>query len=486
MLKRALKGLGLLFVLLGSVLVIRTLSLRSRQLDVAPAAPLQLDEAALLGRLSEAVRTRTVSHLDQKETDHGEFAKLRELLQKWYPKMFAAMPPERVGNDALLMHWRGSDEHKPPVMLLAHQDVVPVEPGTEGGWTWPPFDGKVDGGYLWGRGAIDDKASLIAICEAVERLLTEGFKPAGSIYIGFGADEEVSGHDGAVKMAELLKSRGVSLEWLLDEGMSPTQGIVPGTDKLVASVGVTEKGYMSLELVAKGAGGHSSMPPPHTAAGALAHAVSRLEDQPMPAHSGELMRRYFQYLGPELPFGRRLLFANMWLFAPLLRGQLAKTPTTDAFQRTTTAVTMINSGVKDNVLPQSARAVVNFRIYPGDSSGGVIDHVRRTIADEGISIAPLPGLRGEPSPVSRIDSAGFETLHRTIRAVFPGAVVAPSVMLGASDSRHFAAVAKDTYRFFPWVLRPGDPKRIHGTDERIATADYLRGVRFYHALLGTR
>jgi carboxypeptidase PM20D1 len=364
--------------------------------------------------------------------------------------------------------------------------VVPVEPGTEKAWTWPPFDGKIDGGYLWGRGSLDDKASLVAICEAVERLLGDGFKPKGTIYIAFGADEETSGADGAVKTVELLKARGVALDWILDEGMAPTEGLVPGMDKMVASVAVAEKGYLTLELTAKGAGGHSSMPPPHSAAGALAHAVARLEDNPMPPVTGELMRRYFHYLGPEMSFGKRLVFANLWLFAPLVRSQLAKTPPGDAFQRTTTAVTMLDSGVKDNVLPQSAKATVNFRIYPGDTQAQVIGHVRKVIANDGISIAPGGGLRSEPSSISSSDTPGFESLHRTIRAIFPGAVVAPSVMLGATDARHYAPITKDTYRFMPWVLRPGDPPRIHGTDERIATSDYLRGVRFYHALLSSR
>jgi carboxypeptidase PM20D1 len=481
--KRAAKALGLLLVLLGSVLVIRTLNLRSRQIAVEPAAPLALDESALVSRLSRALQLKTVSKHDQAEVDHAEFAKLRELLQTSYPKMFAAMPPERVGQDALLLRWPGSDEKKAPVLLLAHQDVVPVEPGTEAQWSFPPWDGKVDGGYVWGRGAIDDKASLLALCEAVERLLADGFRPKGSIYFGFGADEEVSGHDGAVRIAELLKTRGVMLDWVLDEGMAPTQGIVPGVDGLVASVGVAEKGYLSLELTAKGPGGHSSMPPPRSTAGTLAHAVARLEDHPMPASTGPLVRRYFQYLGPEMSFDKRLVFANLWLFAPLVRSQLAKSPTTDAFQRTTTAVTMLSSGVKDNVLPQSAKAVVNFRIYPGESSASVIDHVKRTVADDTITVAPGPGHRSEPSPISSADSASFEGLHKTIRAVFPGAIVAPSVMLGASDSRYFSQVTRDTYRFFPWVLRPGDPKRIHGTDERLSVSDYLRGVRFYHALL---
>jgi carboxypeptidase PM20D1 len=226
------------------------------------------------------------------------------------------------------------------------------------------------------------------------------------------------------------------------------------------------------------------MPPRETAVGVLAAAVARLEARPMPARIAGATALLFDAVGREMPFGKRLVFANRWLFGPLVERQLAASPSTDATIRTTTAPTMFEGSVKDNVLPARARAVVNFRILPGDSIRGVLEHVRSVVADPRVTVRPVPAFGlAEPSPVSSTSSPAYTALVRTIRQIFPTAVVAPFLTVGATDARHYAPLTRNVYRFLPMRVTPSDLPRVHGTDERIAVEDYAQAVRFYAQLI---
>ncbi len=268
----------------------------------------------------------------------------------------------------------------------------------------------------------------------------------------------------------------------MDEGGFVTEGILPLSDP-VAVVGIAEKGYLSLQLTAHGEGGHSSAPPRETAVGILSTALHRLERRPFPHGLHGATREMFAYLGPELPFAQRLVFANTWLFQPLILRQLAASPTTDALIRTTTAPTMLEGSIKDNILPQEARGVVNFRIMPGESVESAIERVRRTIDDHRITLAPLEDLWYEPTAVSPPGAPSFEVLQRTIHQLYPDAVVAPYLYIAGSDARHYGALTQNSYRFLPARVNEEVRQRIHGTDERIAVADYLDGIRFYRQLI---
>src|SRR5438445_8677469 len=233
--------------------------------------------------LAAAIRFSTVSHQDPSEDDRAQFAGLRAFLARTYPKVHRALVRQLVNGDGLLYTWKGADASAKPVLLMAHQDVVPIEPGTEGKWAHPPFDGVIADGFVWGRGALDDKASLVFLMEAMESLLAEGFRPRRTVYLASGFDEEVGGLEGAARIAALLAERGLRLDYVLDEGRFVSQGVVPGVQEPVASIGIAEKGYVSVELVAETDGGHSSRPPPATAIGLLAGALDRRQRQPMPA-----------------------------------------------------------------------------------------------------------------------------------------------------------------------------------------------------------
>jgi len=478
--KRIAILLGAVLLALSGIVLARGMGASSRQVQVAPAPSVPIDAARAADGLAQAVRFKTVSNQDPAQFDATQFNGLREFLERRFPRVHEALSRELVNDYSLLYTWKGSGGGK-PIILLAHLDVVPVEPGTEANWIQPPFSGAIVDGHIWGRGTLDDKGSAMAILEAVEHLLAEGFQPDRTIYLAFGHDEEVSGRRGAAAMSARLRERGVDAEFVLDEG-AIIEGLVPGVSAPVASVSVGEKGYVSVELSTDGAGGHSSVPPEHTAIGTLSAAIERLERNQMPANVGAAIGKSFDYLGPEMPFAQRVVFANLWLFAPLVEREMAKVPQTNAAIRTTTAPTIFSGGVKENILPASARAVVNFRILPGDTVNAVVEHVQRTVADPRVAVRVL-GEGSDPSPMSDPEAPAFGRLARAIRATFPGTLVSPFLSLGATDARYYAQVSPNVYRFAPMRVRPDDLARIHGTNERIAVDDYAAMIRFYIELL---
>jgi carboxypeptidase PM20D1 len=480
--RRVLLVLGLMILAVAVVVVARTAQRSARQVRAAPPRPVAVDDSAAAARLAQAVRFKTVSYEDSAPAG-GELLAFHAFLQRSFPKAHAALKREVVGDYSLLYTWAGSDERLEPVGLMSHMDVVPVEPGSEGSWTHPPFAGEIADGFVWGRGTLDDKIGVLALLESVETLIVQGFHPRRTIYLAFGCDEEMQGN-GAARIARLLRERGVRPEFVLDEGSVIGRGLVPGVSKPVALIGIAEKGYASVELTVRGVGGHSSMPPRETAVGALARAIHRLEAHQMPERLDGPTRLMLEQLGPELPYIQRTAVANLWLLGPLIERQLAAAPSTNASIRTTTAPTIFQAGVKDNVLPASARAVVNFRILPGDSIGSVLEHVRSVVNDARVH-ARLLGTASNPSPVSSTTSFGYHVLELTTRQLFPNAVAAPFLVLGATDSHHYASLTPNVYRFLPVTLTSTDLARVHGTDERVSIKDYGQAIRFMIQLLRT-
>lgn len=487
-LKKVLVTLVLVVVLLLAVLYAGVLTQGSRQVSVQALQPLAVDQDAAAARLGAAVRLRTVSSAEDADLNADEFRALHALLERQFPAVHAALEREVVNGLSLLYTWPGRDPEAAPLLLLAHQDIVPVAPGTEDDWEQPPFSGAVQDGYIWGRGVWDDKGNLLAQLEAVDLLLAAGWQPERTIYLAYGADEEVSGLRGAAQMAERLGQRGVRPAFVIDEGLLVLEGVVPGVPGPTALVGVAEKGYASVRLTVSAPPGHASMPPkPGTSAIALlSGALTQLENHPFPARMDGVAGAMFQTLAPEMQGLSRLVLSNFWLFGPLVKRQLEAVPSTNASLRTTTALTVLQAGNKDNVLPGRAQAIINFRLVPGDTVADVLDHVRSVVAEavpeEQFEIELLPGAR-EPSRVARADTPQFDILSRTIREVFPDAVVAPSLMVAGTDSVHYDAISDHIYKFSPIRAKNEDLARIHGTDERLSVAGYADAIRFYHRLI---
>jgi carboxypeptidase PM20D1 len=480
---RPFLALCIIVLLLGAGMVLRTLALRPQAPLAAPVERLALDEAALADGLAQALRIPTISHAENAAIDDAAFAAFHALLAERYPRVHAQLVVERIGAWSLLLHWPGRASTQKPALLAAHMDVVPVEPGTEARWTHPAFDGVVADGYVWGRGALDDKSSLMAQLEALEWLLAQDYVPARSLYFAYGHDEEIGGRDGAVRIADTLRARGVHLAFTLDEGSAITQGLVPGIERPVAAIMAGEKGYVTFRLTARAEGGHSSTPPPDSAIVRLARALKRLAARPPRPRLTPAVEAMLERLAPHLPFGARLAIANRELLSPLLLRELARSPITDALTRTTQAFTVLQAGVKDNVIPSEAHALVNYRLLPGTRIADLEWHIRATIRDEAVEIAIEDGFGNEAPPLSDPDAPEFALIARTVNEVFPDALVSSGIIMATTDNRHYAGVREQGYYFAPFVYTADDAARIHGTDERIGVAAYADMVRFYVRLL---
>lgn len=482
-----MKRIGLIFVglvaLVLAVALFRTLTLAAPEsTSTANVDAVVVDAQAAANRLGEAIRIETVSTQFGREERRAPFIAFREWMETTYPAFHGVASQEIVSKYSLFYTWPGSDPSLEPILLMSHTDVVPIAPGTMQDWEEDPFSGKVADGFIWGRGAIDTKGSLVAILEGAEHLAAQGYQPRRTIHFFFGHDEEVGGPQGAQVMAPLLQERGIRLHWVADEGGVVADGLVPGVDGMVALVGVAEKGYVTLDLTASAAGGHSSMPPAATAIGRLSTAIDRLQNNQFPGGIAGPVADMLDAIAPATPFGMRFALANRWLTGSIVESQLGSSPTMAAAMRTTIAPTLINAGVKENVLPHSASAKVNFRIHPRDTIEDIVAHVTTAIDDENVKVSVYnPGR--EASAVSSTESEGYALISQTIRDTFEGAIVAPNLVVGGTDARQFELVSDNVYRFIPIVLGADDTTRFHGTNERITVENMGLAVQFYVRLI---
>uniref|UniRef100_A0A8C1QG18 Peptidase M20 domain containing 1, tandem duplicate 2 n=1 Tax=Cyprinus carpio TaxID=7962 RepID=A0A8C1QG18_CYPCA len=409
------------------------------------------------------------------------------LLKKVFPKVFSSslVQHEMVGNYSHLLTVPGSEADLEPYMLLAHIDVVPADEAD--GWDAPPFSAQELNGFIYGRGTIDNKQSVMGILQALEYLLERGYTPRRSFYIGLGHDEEVNGLHGAANIVKLLKSRGVKLQYVLDEGLAVLDGVISGLDGPAALIGISEKGQATVKLSVSSAPGHSSMPPRESSIGILASAVKRLEENPMPRLFGYGPERgTFEHLAHKVKcYKQRILQATFYeiLTISLIFFCSLRKPDTNAFVRTTTAVTMFNSGVKINIIPSNAEAFVNFRIHSAQTLQEVVELVELTVSDERVKVELVNGF--DPLPISSYDEQafGFQIIKKTVQGMFPQLTVAPGICVGNTDSRHYKDITQDIYRFAPSWFKPGDPQRFHGVNERISIQNYEEIVLFYFQLI---
>lgn len=484
--KRWLAGLGAVLFGVACVVVGRALpgpperSAAGR--TVAPGSD-AVDAQAAAGRFAGGLRFRTITHPEE-EAGEGErgasaaaFEAFHAYLEGAYPRVHGELEREVVGEHSLVYVWRGRHTALDPTVLMAHMDVVPVEVASESAWPHPAFEGRIADGAVWGRGALDDKGSLFAILEAVEALIAGGFAPRRTLILSFGHDEEGS-KGGITAVVDWFEANGHHPHIVLDEGGAIAEGLLPGLDLAVAAVGVAEKGYVSVTLDVETAGGHSSAPPRETSIGILAGAVSRLETHPMPSHFEGPLLETLRAIGPHTGFGYRLVLQNLWLFSPLVRAALERIPQAGPVLRTTTAPTIFRAGVKDNVLPSRASAVVNFRVFPGDAIEDVLAHVERVVDDDRVKVDLLSKQR-EATSVSPIDGPRFALVRRAIEASFPDVIVAPHLIPGGTDSRYFRRLTDQVFGFMPFRLDADQLKSIHGIGEHLELESFAAGIDFY-------
>ncbi len=478
-----------LLVIVGVVLY-RTSHFAIQLPDDEPIPLAEIDGEEVARHIGLAIQLKTISNTDPAKVDPLPFEGLRNLLQVLYPQVDDHLTREVINGGGLLYTWQGTEPDLDPIALAAHQDVVPANEAADSGWTHPPFAGEIADGYVWGRGALDCKGSLISIMEAVNNLIRDGFAPRRTVYLLFGHDEECSGTHGAVALADILEARGVRLALLLDEGGSVTTSTLPGIESPVAMIGVTEKGHLSLKLKATTKPGHAATPSTPTAIGALSLANATLENNPFPQQL-DMVEFMMSFVGAELPFMDRLMLANTWLFGGAVKRKLSQNPSTDANTRTTIAPTILRAGSAENVLPATAEALINLRIFPGETVRETYERIYDLVADQTLEVLPAHGetLEGdhtwEPTEISDIDSPQFRLLTRLAQSAYPEALVAPFMMNGATDSRHYSKLSHFIFRFSPILLSQEDQDTVHGVDERLSFENAARMVSFMQALIRT-
>lgn len=431
--------------------------------------------------LSKSISYPTV-YEDNLSAEHkAAFINFRNYLADAFPRLHSTLKQEIIENYSLLYTWKGSDPKLKPILLIAHMDVVPVEEGTQAQWKYPAFGEDIDSGYIWGRGSMDDKVSMIGIMEAVESLIASGYTPQRDIYLAFGHDEELHGNGAAGISAELEK-RGLYFDYILDEGGGIADGLIPQVNKPIAFVGIAEKGYLTLQLDAKVIGGHSSAPANEGAVGVLAKAIYRLEDHPFHTRLTTPVRQMFHELSKYMPGVQGFAAKHTSIFAKLIKNELEDNAYTSSLIETTIAPTIVSGGIQDNMMPANAKVIINFRLLHGETVQSVINHVKRTIHDKRVTITAMDDV-WEPSKVTSVKSRSYKVLKSTIQQLYPNTGVAPNLNVSLSDSRHYAALTDNILRFVPLQMRNGDIERIHGTNERIAVDTYKNCIKFYYALI---
>ena len=470
----------LLFII--AFVLVRALAFARPFEPVEPVEGLEVEAPVVAEHLSNAIRCETVSQLERNQSNRKALLELHRALERMYPRLHTTLKQEIIKDYSLLYTWEGQDPELPAILLAAHLDVVPADPVSLKEWSQPPFSGQVADGFVWGRGALDLKGQLITIMEAVELLLKNGYQPGRTIYLAFGHDEENGGFSGAKEIAALLASRNVQLEAVLDEGSFILDNIIPGAKVPIAAIGTSEKGMLVLKFKVDGEAGHASTPPNRTAIGILAEAILNLEENPLPART-KYAQRLFKGIGIASPFFYQLAFANLWLFGGLIKRRMSKNPQINALLRTTTATTAVAGGIKENVLPTQARALVNFRLLPETSIADVCNHAHKVIDDKRVSFQPVEEGAWEAVPPSPTGSAAYLGLEKTIRQIFGNLPVAPFLVLGATDSRHYAGLCQNIYRFTPLTISPDLLKGIHGVNERINVEALGKMVKFYGQLI---
>ena len=437
-----------------------------------------LDVDAAVSHLSDAIRCRTVNYEDHSRTDFSEFDRLQALMQNSFPSVMAHGQFELIGH-AVLVTIPGSDPSLLPCLYMSHQDVVPVVAGTERDWTWDAFSGAVEDGYIWGRGTLDIKEMVFGILEAAEYLLSHGQSFRRTAYLAFGDDEETL-NLGALDIAETLKSRGVRLEFVLDEGSCKLEdGACFGAPGLpIGLIELMEKGYADLELSVESRGGHSNRPFGGSSLEHLARAITAVADHPFPCRLPEPMIGTFEALSSyitEEPF--RELVRDVRRNADAIASACAERPETFSFVTTTIAPTMIEGGsAACNVLPQNMRAVINFRLNEGDSIDAVMEHCRAAINNPKVKLRYLQA--NDPSATARSDGFGYKKLCEAMKQFYPEVVFVPSMTVGATDAHQYERICDTCLRCSPFLTEPEDVRRgMHGTNERLPIRSYAQGIR---------
>ena len=472
-----------LYVILGAialllaVIVIKALCFQPKQQVEQAVEAIDFPKDAAVDALQKLVQCKTISYNDPAQEDDGEFSKLIGLLPGLYPKVFETCSFQQLPHRALLFCWPGK-KHDAPSVMMAHYDVVPVN---EDSWDKPPFAGIIEDGVLWGRGTLDTKVTFNGVLSAANFLIGEGFAPENDIYFAFSGGEEINGM-GAVNIVNWFTENHIQPALVVDEGGAVVENVFPGVSAPCGLIGIAEKGMMNVCYTARSGGGHASAPLPKTPVTTLATACRRIVDNPFKMHLTKPAAEMFDTLGRHSSFALKLVFANLWLFKPVLDlicrmsgGEM------NALCRTTTAFTMMEGSNARNVLPAEARLISNMRLNPADTVESATAYLKKVVNDDAVEITVLESF--QPSPISETGCESWNKVASSVAQTWPGCIVAPYLMVQCSDSRHYRDLSNHVYRFSAMDMTSEERRSIHGNNERIRLESIHRAVEFYIRLM---
>ena len=467
---------GIVILVLVAVVLIRTLSLKPTAAQSVTVALDKSERALYYGeKLSKMLQVETISEPHQQ--DRSKFLEFHKVLEKEFPNVHKTCE-KNVLNGSLLFCWKGTGE-KEPIMLMSHHDVV--EAGGE--WEHQPFSGDIDEtGRVWGRGAVDTKASLCCIFGAIEELIVEGFKPPMDVYIASSCTEEVSG-DGGPAIAAFLKEKGVKLDLILDEGGMILEAPIGGVNGVYAMIGVVEKGYGDVKFIAHGNGGHASAPLKNTPLVRLGKFMAAVEKKnPFKAKFTPTVHEMFSRMAPNMIFPLKMIMANLWLFEGLLTKLLPSiNAAAGAMIRTTLAFTKAKGSDGLNVLPQTAYVTGNMRYIhhqPTDESIALISKIAK---EYDIETEVL--YKDYPCPIVDFNSRQFHLVEAVMDKVFPGVGACPYVMTGGTDCKFYSEVCDNAIRLAPLYIDKQQYASIHGLNENIFSGVLPKAVDFYKEIV---
>lgn len=444
-----------------------------------------IDEDAAVANYRAIVQIPTVSTIDGAATKWEHFDAFRALLPLRYPLAHSVLQCELHAGHSMLFRWPGC-ESGDPVILMAHYDVV--DPGDLDAWTHPPFAAEIvegpNGPAVLGRGAIDDKASVTALWEAIEAHVEAGSVPRCDIYLALSHDEETLGAaTGTPAIVASLAERGIHPAMVLDEGGIVGEPVLPGAAVDMVLVGVSEKGSAVVRIAGQGEGGHSSVRPEQTVISRLAGAITAMEAAPALGLLNGPTRRLIERVGAGAagPLGESAAALTASDDVAGIEAFQRVSPFAAAMTTSRPIATEIGGGHAANAVPESGWALVNARVVVGTSLRDVIEGISERVRPYGLIVEDVASF--EPSPISPSDGPMWELVETTAQAVYGDVVVAPFVNNGGTDARSYTAISNVVYRFNPFAMTLAERDSLHAVDERLTISAFLDGVRFYRTLL---
>ena len=478
MIKKILGLLGLILLVLIAIILFNTLRAKKWPVSTLNKELVPLPDSAVQ-HMSQAIQIPTISFSDTLPVDTAAFLTFRSFIEKSYPLIKQHLSKTVVDSLNFVFEWKGQNSALAPIILMGHYDVVPVEQAVISKWIVPPFSGKITDSCIWGRGSVDDKCGVISVLEATEAMLRKNFVPQRTIFLCFGHDEEIRG-SGARAIVSYLEQRSIKPELVLDEGGEITEDKIKDVKRPIAVIGVAEKGYASYELTVEKEGGHSSKPAKETAIDILVKALYNLKSKTPDSRITPPVKEFLNRISSSSDlFVNRMAAANMWLFESVTKNVLSAKPEGNAMIHTTIVPTVLQSGIKDNVIPSTAKAIVNSRILTGETSKTVEEFIRKAINDDRVKIKSLAGIGADPSPATSIESSAFARVESAIYKTVPDVIPTPFLMIGATDSKYYRRISDRVLNFTPMT----DSKGFHGINERLPLRDFQRSINFMMTII---